>query len=260
LSLITQIRQDHPVIGGRKLHQLLKIPFVEHGIEMGRDRLFNLMREQGLLKRKRRCKAITTWSRHPFYKYKNLIKGVNFDLPEQLWVSDITFLKTENGFLYLSLITDAYSKKIVGYDLSNNLESVNALAALKMAIGTKRYMRQLIHHSDRGIQYCSHEYTKLLKQCGIKISMTENGDPKENAIAERINGILKHEYLLHDKLTNYHTTHASVEHAIRMYNEKRPHLSCNMKTPSDVHHNELKTNKLWKTYYRKKIIVNQYQD
>jgi transposase InsO family protein len=239
---------------------MLQEPFFDHGIIIGRDRLFALMKQHGLLKRKRRCKAITTWSGHPFYKYKNLIKGISLQLPEQLWVSDITFLKTERGFLYLSLITDAYSKKIVGYDLADNLESVNALSALKMAIGSKKYVRQLIHHSDRGIQYCSLEYTRLLKEYGIKISMTENGDPKENAIAERVNGILKHEYLLYDRLTNYSSTMLSVKTAILKYNEQRPHLSCNMKTPSDVHENELITEKLWKNYYSKKINVNQYQD
>jgi transposase InsO family protein len=239
---------------------MLREPFADHGIFMGRDKLFTLMKKHGLLIRKRRCKAITTWSGHPFYKYKNLIKDISLQLPEQLWVSDITFLKTQNGFLYLSLITDAYSKKIVGYDLADNLESVNALSALKMAIGSKKYIRQLIHHSDRGIQYCSLEYTKFLKEHGIKISMTENGDPKENAIAERVNGILKHEYLKFNQLSNFSTTQLSVQVAIQKYNEQRPHLSCDMKTPSLVHEKQIITKKLWKNYYPKKVNVNQYQD
>jgi transposase InsO family protein len=232
------------------------------GIQMGRDALFNLLRETGWLLRRRRRKTITTWSKHPFRKYRNLIKAFAPTTPNQLWVSDITYLKTQQGFVYLSLITDAYSRKIVGYDLSDNLESVNALQALLMALAsTTEPRKDLIHHSDRGIQYCSHDYVGLLQQHHIQISMTENGDPLENAIAERINGILKHEYLLQQPIQNKQHAMQLLEQAVTMYNKHRPHLSCNMLTPDIIHQQQEQPKRLWKNYYRKRTtIVNPLQD
>lgn len=249
------------VLGGRKLYYMLQKQIEQHSIKMGRDALFTLLRENHLLIRKRRRKVNTTWSYHFFRKYPNLIKGLTPTAPNQLWVSDITYLKTQQGFLYLSLITDAYSRKIVGYHLSSNLESVNTLKALQMAINTAQPSEGLIHHSDRGIQYCTHEYVSLLNQHGIRISMTESGDPIDNAIAERMNGIIKNEYLLNQPITNQNHAMKLLDQAVLLYNKHRPHLSCNMHTPEDVHQNRLPTKRIWKTYYRKKSnIVNQLQD
>lgn len=262
LQQIAEIRSIHPAMGGRKLYSILQRQIQEQGIRIGRDALFNLLRENGLLMRRRRRKVITTWSKHPFRKYRNLIRDFVPTAPNQLWVSDITYLKTQQGFVYLSLITDAYSRKIVGYDLSDNLESVNALQALLMAIqATGEPLSELIHHSDRGIQYCSHDYVGLLQHHHIHISMTENGDPLENAIAERINGIIKHEYLFHQPILNKQHAMKLLNQAVTLYNKHRPHLSCNMLTPEQIHHQHHQPKRLWKNYYKKKTtLVNSLQD
>ena len=171
---------------------------------MGRDAFFNLLRSHGLHVRKRKFRAVTTNSFHWLHKYPNLIKGLSPERPNHLWVSDITYINTDNGFLYLYLVTDAYSRKIIGWHLSDNLGSDNAILALFMAISQlPANCTEIIHHSDRGIQYCSLKYVKILEDHGIKISMTENGDPYENAIAERVNGILKTEWLYDMNLHDY---------------------------------------------------------
>lgn len=261
LQLIQEVRQSHRCIGGRKLYSMLGQQLKSHGIRMGRDALFNLLRDSGLLIRRRRRTVRTTWSSHPYRKYKNLIKGFTPTAPNQLWVSDITYLTTRKGFLYLSLITDAYSRKIVGYDLADNLEAVNALQALQRALGSLDSAHQLIHHSDRGIQYCTHEYTTALTNAAIQISMTESGDPIENAMAERINGILKNEYLLHEPILNKQQAMKLLNNAVSLYNKQRQHLSCNMFTPDEVHSKQLPVKRLWKTYHRKRTtLVNQLQD
>lgn len=262
LQLVAEVRALHPAMGVRKLYSMIQQQIQEQGIQIGRDALFNLLRENGWLLRRRRRKTITTWSKHPFRKYRNLIKEFTPTVPNQLWVSDITYLKTQQGFVYLSLITDAYSRKVVGYDLSDNLESVNTLQALQMAIqSTSEPLTGLIHHSDRGIQYCSHDYVRLLQQHQIRISMTENGDPLENAIAERINGILKHEYLLQQSIQNKQHAMQLLKQAVTRYNNHRPHLSCNMFTPEIIHQQHQQPKRLWKNYYKKRItIVNPLQD
>lgn len=262
LQLVAEVRALHPAMGVRKLYSIIQQQMQEQRIQVGRDALFNLLRENGWLLRKRRRKTITTWSKHPFRKYRNLIREFTPTAPNQLWVSDITYLKTQQGFVYLSLITDAYSRKIVGYDLSNNLESVNALQALHMALHSiPASLTSLIHHSDRGIQYCSHDYVRLLQQHSIQISMTENGDPLENAIAERVNGILKHEYLLQQPIQNKQHAMQLLKQAVTMYNQHRPHLSCNMLTPEEIHQQHQQPKRLWKNYYKKRTtIVNQLQD
>lgn len=262
LQLVAEVRALHPAMGVRKLYSMIAQQIKEQGIQIGRDTLFNLLREQGWLLRRRRRKTITTWSKHPFRKYRNLIKDFIPTAPHQLWVSDITYLKTQQGFVYLSLITDAYSRKVVGYDLSDNLESVNTLQALQMAIqSAAEPLTALIHHSDRGIQYCSHDYVRLLQQHYIQISMTENGDPLENAIAERVNGILKHEYLLQQPIQNKQHAMQLLKQAVTLYNNHRPHLSCNMLTPEEIHEQRQQPKRLWKNYYKKRItIVNSLQD
>ena len=193
---INKIRILQPHIGGRRLHHML-VPLKQaHHLQIGRDGLFKLLYDYGLLVRKRkRRKPVTTDSFHRYKKYKNLIKDFIPVASNQLWVSDITYITLKNGFAYLSLITDAYSRKIVGFHLSKSLDAVGSIKALNGAIKNNPQLQNLVHHSDRGVQYCCHAYVGTLKNKKIKISMTENGDPLENAIAERVNGILKDELL-----------------------------------------------------------------
>lgn len=260
LEMVRQTRMVHPVIGGKKLHFLLVGQLQEQDIKMGRDALYDLLRDNGLLIRKRTRKAITTWSGHPYRKYKNLVKGFVPDAPGQLWVSDITYLKTQKGFVYISLITDAYSRKIIGYEVADNLEAINCVKALQTAIANCKPAAGLIHHSDRGIQYCTKEYIQLLNGNEIRISMTESGDPIENAIAERVNGIIKNEYLLQQPVRNLQHAKELLDKAVRAYNQLRPHLSCNMLTPDEVHQYQLAIKRKWKTYYKKQIPVNLLQE
>lgn len=191
---IKVIRKNHRRMGTRKLYEKLTPFMQEHGIKMGRDALFDLVSRNHLQVRRRKRRIQTTQSFHWLRKYPNLIRDFVPIQPNELWVSDITYWKINHtDFAYISFITDAYSRKIVGYHLADSLEAIESVKALKMALSTlnKRQENNLIHHSDRGVQYCSKEYVKLLKDYHIKISMTENGDPLENAIAERINGIIK---------------------------------------------------------------------
>jgi putative transposase len=187
-----------------------------HHFQIGRDAMFDLLSEHGLLitKRKRRG-FITTLSKHRFKKYPNIIRDFIPVAPNQLWVSDITYIHLANGFAYLSLITDAYSRKIVGFFLSRDLSAQGPLNALKMALAGNPNRNGLIHHSDRGVQYCCDAYVKLLLVRKIKISMTQNGDPLENAIAERVNGILKQE-LLEEMFTDYQLAQKAVAIACSM--------------------------------------------
>jgi len=246
LDRVTEIRQIHPAIGGRKLLYLLQSFLLEHQVKMGRDALFDLLAANKLLVRKRKRRISTTQSHHWLKKYPNLIKDWHPSKPNELWVSDITYIPTTNGFLYLSLITDAYSHKIMGFAVADNLEAMNTTKALHMAIGNLTEIPDcLIHHSDRGIQYCSFDYVNTLTQNNIKISMTENGDPLENAVAERINGILKEEYLRHYPLTNLNEVIELVADIIDRYNRLRPHQSINMITPEVVHEKQLPINRTW---------------
>lgn len=182
-------------IGGRKLFGMMNNFLQQHAIGIGRDAFFNVLREYGLLVRIRRRKAITTDSNHPYRKYPNLIKEFIPIAPNQLWVSDITYIVVGNSFAYLSLITDAFSRKIVGFCLHKTLSAQGTIIALKQALKNNPNTKGLIHHSDRGVQYCCYEYVEILQKNHIKISMTEKGDPLENPIAERVNGILKTELL-----------------------------------------------------------------
>jgi putative transposase len=239
--------------GTRQLMKLMKAFLEEHQIKLGRDALFDLLREHNLLIRKRKRKVQTTFSNHCFRKYKNLIRGFEPTAPNRLWVSDITYLKVGNGFAYLSLITDAYSRRIMGFCLSRTLQAKATVKALEMALSNCEDVSGLIHHSDRGIQYCCSDYTELLNSKEIKISMTENGDPLENAIAERVNGILKTE-LLQETYKHFEEASKSVVKAVLLYNSLRPHSSCEMLTPLEAHHKEGKLKKHWKNYYKKKEV------
>ena len=247
VDAVKKIRKEQPHIGVRKLQVLLKPILQKHGIKLGRDGLFDLLREFGLLVKLKRYKHYTTQSKHQFYKYPNQIKDITVTASNQLWVSDITYIETGSKYSYLFLITDAWSKKIVGYNLSSSYSAQGAVQALKMAFNDNKISERLIHHSDRGIQYCCKEYTLLLKKKKAVISMTENSDPYENAIAERVNGILKTE-LLQVKYDNEHQASKAVQKAVTIYNTKRPHLSIGLLTPQTMHKNNTTIKKLWKNY------------
>ena len=225
----------------------------EHNIKLGRDGLFDLLREHQLLIKRRKRTVQTTFSKHWYKKYPNLIRQYEALAPNRLWVSDITYIILLDGFAYLSLITDAYSRKIIGFYLSETLEAIGCINALQMAIDDCADNNQIIHHSDRGVQYCSLNYVDILQKHSIKISMTENGDPLENAIAERVNGILKEE-LLEQKYLNFKTAQKDVAKAIVIYNSLRPHSSCDMLTPQIAHKQKGKLKKHWKNYYKKKEV------
>jgi transposase InsO family protein len=261
LQQVKEIRTIHPAIGGRKLYFLLQPFLLDHQIKIGRDALFDLLVINKLLVRKRKRRVNTTQSHHWLKKYSNLIKTWYPQKPNELWVADITYVPITNGFLYLSLITDAYSHKIMGYNIANNLEAIHTVKALQMALKNKTTtVNQLIHHSDRGIQYCCAEYISLLKNDNIQISMTENGDPLENPIAERVNGIIKQEYLSHYPIYNQYQATELLDTIIKTYNQKRPHQSINMLTPEVVHQKQLSVNKRWGKKNQIATIVNSYQD
>jgi len=263
LQEVINLRKDHRVMGGRKLYEKLHPFLLDHRIKMGRDALFDLLSANGLLVKKRRRRYITTWSKHWLRKWPNLIRGMEITGINQLWVSDITYWKVAGSYLYISLITDAYSHKVVGYHLAETLESIETIQALKMAFEQlpQALTQSLIHHSDRGVQYCSENYVNLLQDKDIQISMTENGDPLENAIAERMNGILKEEYLRHQRPENKKQAKEQLDCAVKLYNQQRPHFSIGLLTPELVHSKNLQAQKLWKNYYNKNTkIVSQFQD
>ena len=248
LTVVRKICETQKRTGGRKLLEMVRERVQQEQL-MGRDGFFNLLRSHGLLVRKRKFRAVTTNSFHWLHKYPNLIKGLSPERPNHIWVSDITYIKTDDCFLYLYLITDAYSRKIIGWQLSDNLGSDNATLALYMAISQlPAKCDEIIHHSDRGIQYCSLKYVKILEAHRIKISMTENGDPCENAIAERVNGILKTEWLYDMNLHNYTEAWEAVKQIVRIYNTERLHLSLEMLTPDQAHTHTGKLERLWKSY------------
>lgn len=223
-----------PKLGTRKLYYILKKELLI--LKVGRDKLFRILRANRMLIKPKRCYHITTDSHHRFKKHKNLVSNLEIEKPEAIWVSDITYVGTRSNPSYLALITDAYSKKIVGYNLSNSLSVDGSLQALSMALSNRIYKNQpLIHHSDRGLQYCSNEYQKLLKDNDIRSSMTEKYDPYENAIAERVNGILKQEFNITSAIKDIELKKALVKNTIHIYNNLRPHLSNHMLTPIQMH-------------------------
>ena len=252
IQQVIEIRKRHPVIGTRKLYLMLQQFLQEHQINMGRDKLFDLLAASKLLVRRRQRRVTTTQSYHRFHKYPNLIGEIKITGINQLWVSDITYYKMTGKFVYLSFVTDAYSRKIIGYHIAETLEAIHSVRALKMAISGLDCSRlyKIIHHSDRGIQYCSQGYVEVLEQNGILISMTENGDPLENPIAERVNGIIKYEYLKRYQYNTIKELEQKLNQVIIFYNNERPHSSCSMLTPDKVHEQNLPVNRKWKTYYR----------
>jgi len=219
----------------RKLKKSLNDEFIKANLKVGRDTLFNVLRKNNMLTLRKRSSARTTNSLHRFYKYKNIIKDVDVTRSNQVWVSDITYIRTVKGFCYLALITDMHSRKIVGYDLSDSLELKGCVRALNKAIYQAKNIKQLIHHSDRGIQYCSNQYTQILKRKKIDISMTEENHCYENAMAERVNGILKDEFYLDQTFKDVAQAKRVAKNAINLYNEVRLHLSLDYKTPNMVY-------------------------
>jgi transposase InsO family protein len=232
--MIAPIRAMKPRIGGRKLYYMLGEQLSELGV--GRDKFFDILRANNLLVIPRRSYRVTTNSKHMFHKHKNLVGDYVPQRPEEVWVSDITYIDMPKGHTYLALVTDAYSKKIVGYDLSDSLEADGAVRALRMARLSRRYADNiLIHHSDRGVQYCCDKYQKELKKSKMRVSMTESYDPYANAVAERVNGILKQEFMLEEMGVRENVLGQIVKQSINTYNTIRPHSSCEMLTPEQMH-------------------------
>ncbi|HTM94069.1 MAG TPA: IS3 family transposase [Flavisolibacter sp.] len=248
LQQIDLIRKQQPRCGGRKLFLMLQPFFHEHNIVMGRDRFFDLLKRNKLLVKKTKRCVLTTNSKHFFYRYPNLVKGFVPLKAHELWVADITYIPVKQRFAYLFLITDAYSRKIVGFHVSDDMKVSSAVVALKKALAQKPVETIVIHHSDRGMQYCSTEYVQLLQQHHAMISMTENGDPYENAIAERVNGILKEE-LLNRYYDGIDTASMHIARCITIYNYRRRHSSLNWQIPDDVHKQQGPQIKRWKNYY-----------
>jgi len=253
IDLVKGIREVLPRVGSLKLLFMLQADLRAHGTSIGRDRFFTLLRKHDLLVKRKRKYARTTWSNHHYYKWPNLIEGLEVKVAQQLWVSDITYVRTGHGFVYLSLITDAWSHKIVGDHLSQHLKAQGCLIALNKAISTlqKKPDQSLIHHSDRGIQYCCDAYVGRLKDMDIGISMTQSGSPYDNSVAERVNGILKHELGLEDTFRNYSHAVAATHSAIDRYNRIRPHFSCSKLTPEKAHLSKGPLEKHWKPKRRR---------
>ena len=252
VQLVRQVRMEMPRLGGRKLYHVLQPALKELGV--GRDRLFSILRANHLLIKPQRQYHVTTHSHHRFRKHSNLIEGIELTQPEQVWVADITYIGNQANPLYLSMVTDAYSKKIVGYNVSNSLATQGAISALRMATKNRKYHQHtLTHHSDRGLQYCSNEYQKSLQNSRIRCSMTQTYDPYANAIAERVNGIIKQEFLEGTQNLRLDLMKKLVKQTIKIYNCKRPHWSCWMNTPNAMH--EQKKIKI-RTYKRKSSIRN----
>lgn len=235
MALVKRERKLHPRVGGRKLLHLLKRELAEAGVALGRDRFFELLRGKGELVARRRRRVATTESRHGFRVYGNLLKDREIGGPHEAWVSDLTYLRTEEGFLFLSLISDRASRKVVGWEASDSLEASGSCRALRQALAQLPEGKRPLHHSDRGIQYCCHAYIQLLEARGLEISMTEENHCYENAQAERLNGILKQEYRLGDGFRTKDDARRAIRQAIWLYNHRRPHLSLGYRTPEEVH-------------------------
>jgi len=248
-GMVQSVRSKMPRLGGKKLYHLLQSELMKLGI--GRDKFFDILRANHLLIKPKRQYHITTNSHHRFRKHKNLVEEIKVSRPEQVWVSDITYVGDRIHPQYLALITDSYSKKIVGHDVSNSLSVEGSVRALRMAIKNRKYKNEdLIHHSDRGLQYCSDQYQEILIKNTVKCSMTEKYDPYQNATAERVNGILKQEFILGIKVRDLELMKYLVKESIKIYNNERPHLSCEMQTPEFMHQ---QSDIVIKTYKTKRV-------
>lgn len=234
LEMVMDVRRSLPRLGTRKLYYLLKPRLQASGIKLGRDGLFDYLRQQRLLIEPRRSYTKTTFSKHWMKKHPNLIQEMTITQPEQAFVSDITYVESDEGVHYLSLVTDACSRKIMGHKLSWEMKASDVVKALRRAINQCNSTKSLIHHSDRGLQYCSQLYQAELAQHEIRASMTDGYDCYQNALAERVNGILKQEFLIY-QCSTFNDLKRLVDESIEAYNRLRPHLSLGMKTPEEVH-------------------------
>lgn len=238
VDMVRQQRREQPRIGTRKLHHILHEPLQRQGINIGRDRLFEVLRDACMLVRPVRAHHKTTNSHHFFRRHPNLLKeGPAQVVPtgcEQVWVADVTYWRASEQMLYVSLVTDAYSRKIVGWHVHDGLQSTQVSQAFKMALSQRQTIQRLVHHSDRGIQYCGLEYQAIHARHGITCSMTDGYDCYQNALAERVNGILKMEYLLQTP-TDLSQAKRMVRRAVHLYNQARPHLSLEYRTPEATH-------------------------
>lgn len=255
VGLIKKKREVWKRGSGRNLHQCLKGDLMDLGIKLGRDKFFDLLRRNGLLVKPKRLRAKTTSSYHHFNRYKNLIESAEPLRCNEIWVSDITYvwLKGSDSFCYLSLITDLYSRKIVGYCVHEDLSVSGSLDALRMALRQRKGKHlPLIHHSDRGVQYCCHAYVELLQRHQVHISMTQTGDPLENAVAERVNRTIKEEFTEDRELTfsDIEEAKGEIKKFITFYNEQRPHRSIEWWTPNEAHRRKGRLERVWKSYYK----------
>lgn len=251
VDLVKRERRIAKRVGAKRLHLILQLELESHGITIGRDKFLEVLRANDLLVKRRRKHVNTTMSRHRLRKYPNLAKDLEIDRAEQLWVSDITYLRVAGKHCYLILITDAYSRKVVGYNFGRNMDTDFCLKALKAALDHRTFPdRQLMHHSDRGLQYCSQDYVALLQGNKIEISMTEHGDPLENALAERMNGIFKDNFALDTDFESFEVAKRQIDQAIQYYNHRLPHSSIDMLTPSEAHHKTGPLKKHWKYYWK----------
>jgi len=246
---------------GRNLHVALSEEFKRHGIKLGRDKFFDLLRRNGLLVKPRRRKTSTTNSYHQYHKYPNLIKDLEIKRVNQVIVTDITYLylRESDSFAYLYLVTDYFSRKILGFNVSEDLRAFSAVKALKMAIKNMSDIDDCTHHSDRGIQYCSKEYTTILHRKEIKISMTENSDPLENAVAERMNKTIKEEFTEEKQISfaNFGEAKIIMSQIVKFYNDERPHRTLEFYTPTIAYQMNRELKKKWKNYYKKLTIITE---
>ena len=261
LEMVKKKRKLWKKGSGRNLHAALREEFKQHGIKLGRDKFFDLLRRNGLLIKPRRKKTSTTNSYHQYHKYPNLIKDLEIKRVNQVLVTDITYLylRESDSFAYLYLVTDHFSRKILGFNISEDLRASSAVKALKMALRNMSDIDNCIHHSDRGIQYCSKEYTTILHRKSIKISMTENSDPLENAVAERMNKTVKEEFTEEKQIsfTNFREAKIIMSQIVKFYNNERPHRTLEFYTPSMAYQMNRELKRKWKNYYKKHETITE---
>lgn len=261
LELVENKRKLWKKGSGRNLHASLIDDFNKHGIKLGRDKFFELLRKNGLLIKPRRRKTNTTNSYHQYHKYPNLIKDLEIKRVNQVIVTDITYLylRDSDSFAYLYLVTDYFSRKILGFNISEDLRAFSAVRALKMSLKNMSDTNNCIHHSDRGIQYCSKEYTTILHSKEIKISMTENSDPLENAVAERMNKTLKEEFTEEKQISfsNYKEAKSVMSQIVKFYNDERPHRTLEFFTPSIAYKMNRELKRKWKNYYKNNELITE---
>jgi len=258
VDLVKRERKIAKRVGGKKLFLILREELLLHGISIGRDKFLAVLQDNDLLVKRRRRRVQTTMSRHRLRKYPNIAKDLEIDRAEQLWVSDITYLSINGKHGYLILITDAYSRKVVGYNVDISMDTEFCMVALTTALNQRIFpKRSLMHHSDRGVQYCSALYTKELINNGIAISMTENGDPLENALAERMNRIFKDNFAIDIDFEDLDAAKATIDAAIDYYNNRLPHSSVDMLTPSEAHLKNGHLKKHWRWYWKEQQMMEE---